>query len=127
VFGIQGWHQLSESLRHRLAHRYQEMKFFTLLVVIPWVLTRILKHWMDYRHSREPKLDAESEIERALNDDMANKRFESTWNLIADEEKESRKNPRWRTPEEMLVEEQLERKHGPWKPTIPGFLHDDAR
>ncbi len=103
------------------------MKFIILLVLIPWVLTRMLKHWMDYRHSREPKLHEESALEKALNDDMANKRFESTWNLIADEEKESRKNPRWRTPEEMLVEEQLERKHGTWKPTIPSVLHDDAR
>jgi hypothetical protein len=85
------------------------MTLILLIVIGPWLLSRVIHHWVDWKHLSAPKRHEESDIERKLNDMQADLRFESTWNLSSAEESQSRENPRWQTPEEMLLEDKLKR------------------
>ena len=104
------------------------MTLILLIVVGPWILSRVIHHWVDWKHMSAPKHHEESDIERKLNDMQADLRFESTWNLSSAEEGQSRKNPRWQTPEEMLLEDKLKRTDKDWTPRLsglPGVVHQD--
>ncbi len=99
------------------------MNLFTLsliIVVLPWLSGRVIKHWNELKPKKSYE---ESDIERRLNNSQADGRFELTWNMVAAEEAQSRENPRWKTPDEMLIEEHLKRQDVVWSPRIPGVLH----
>ena len=104
------------------------MTLILLIVIGPWLLSRVIHHWVDWKHFSAPKRHEESDIERKLNDMQADLRFESTWNLSSAEESQSRENPRWQTPEEMLLEDKLKRTDKDWTPRLsglPGVVHQD--
>jgi len=102
------------------------MVLFLFIVTFPMLLTLILKVWMAARDSREPDLYKETDIEKHLNDIQANDRFEAAWNMVGTEELASRDNPKWGTPEELLLEEHLKRHREGWSQRLPGQSYDLA-
>jgi len=103
----------------------QRMTFYLLIIVAAGLLSLLLKQFVLYQHTREPKIHLENSIEKSLNEQMADQKFEATYQHVNVRRARSRSNPEWRTPAEMLLEDELKRSHDDWSPEVPGVVHTD--
>jgi hypothetical protein len=95
-----------------------------LIVIFPLALNLGIKFWMLHKDLKEPDMRRDTELERNLNEYEASARFESAWNQVGAEEMQTRSNPRWQTPDAMMLEDRLKREHEVFTPRLPGFLHE---
>jgi len=90
------------------------------------VLSQIIKQRIIWKHTAEPKIYVENEIEAALGKQLERERFETALQQTEADKKASRLDPRWRTSAEMMPEEQLQRKRGRFAPSQTVIIHDDT-
>ncbi|HAY35825.1 MAG: hypothetical protein P8H65_09825 [Rhodothermales bacterium] len=98
------------------------LKLFILIVLGPWLISRVFQHWYDWQSESGPEFEQETELERKLNDTEAQTRFLYAWQVTTEENRQSQKVQKWQTPEKVLPEERLKRKNRPWEPQIPGVV-----
>ena len=102
-----------------------DMILYLLIIVLAGLISLLLKQFVEYQHSREPKIHFENSIEKSLNERMADQKFEATYQHVNVRRARSRSNPEWTTPAEMLLEDELKRSHDDWAPEVPGVVHTD--
>ena len=100
------------------------LKLYILIVFGPWLISRLFKHRMEWRNSNPPEYTPETELERTLNDAEAQKRFLHAWQVTKEENRLSETSLKWHTPEEVLLEERIERTNDSWEPSIPGVVFE---
>lgn len=94
-----------------------------LILVVPTLLTLIIKARIDF--PPDPEIHFENEIERALNESVADEKFESTLQRTISRTKSSARVSKMRSPEEYDYQISPRRDRTVWKPMIPGIVHDE--
>lgn len=94
-----------------------------LILVVPTLLTLIIKARIDF--TPDPEIHFENEIERALNESVADEKFESALQRTIARKKASFRGADIRSPEEHDYQISPRRDRVNWKPMVPGIVHDE--
>jgi len=94
-----------------------------LMLVVPTLLTLIIKARIDF--PPDSKLHFENDIERTLNEAVADEKFESTLHGTIARKKSSARMEKIRSPEEFDYQISPRRDRVNWKPSIPGIVHQE--
>ena len=94
-----------------------------LLLAIPVVAIQLIKYRL--RFGPEVKLHFENDVERTLNEAVADEKFESTLQRTIARKKSSAGLAEVRSPEEFDYQINPRRDRVNWRPTIPGIVHQE--
>jgi|GEM_PF-1678015 len=98
---------------------------FFAIVILPMIITQVIKARILF--PPDPEIHFENEVERTLNEAVADEKFEATLQRTIAQKRAISDQAYIRTPEEedYRIAPRRDRVH--WQPTIPGILHEEDR
>lgn len=102
---------------------------FLLLIVLLLIGVVVAIQLIKYRlrFGPEVKLHFENDVERELNEAVADEKFESTLQRTIARKKSSAQVADMRSPEEFDYRIKPRRDRVMWQPSIPGIVHEEDR
>jgi hypothetical protein len=95
---------------------------FILVIIVPTIIIQVIKYRI--RFGPEIKIHVENDIERTLNEAVADEKFESSLQRTIVRKRQTAATNTIRSPEEVDYQISPRRDRGFWKPDIPGIIHD---